>query len=196
MKSATALRKAKLEAPATLGTASDPDARGAHRGRGAPAQQTLEASLSRGPGDADLGRAPLNLRGKIRIVPWPLPVRKPPWPAARTDPLPVPSLLILDEIGYLPVIQGGGNLIAVGGEQPPSVAVCPRLDSSGRVRQMTKPSYSPPECTEVVWLSHDCHPRLAASSKQSSDWTILRCCRHRFHGPSRQSIRRHGRSPL
>jgi hypothetical protein len=27
-----------------------------------------------------------------------------------------PSLLIVDEIGYLPVIQGGGNLIAVGGE--------------------------------------------------------------------------------
>jgi hypothetical protein len=35
--------------------------------------------------------APPDLRGKIRIVPWPLPVRKPPWPAARTDPLPVPG---------------------------------------------------------------------------------------------------------
>ena len=118
MKSATALRKAKLEAPATLGTASDPDARGAHRGRETPAQQTLEASLSRGPGRRgwEARAAPPDLRGKIRIVPWPLPVRKPPWPAARTDPLPVPSLLIVDEIGYLPVIQGGGNLIAVGGE--------------------------------------------------------------------------------
>jgi hypothetical protein len=35
---------------------SDPDARGAHRGRETPAQQTLEASLSRGPGRRGCGR--------------------------------------------------------------------------------------------------------------------------------------------
>jgi len=62
--------------------------------------------------------APPDLRGKIRIVPWPLPVRKPPWASCANGPASCawPSLLIVDEIGYLPVIQGGGNLIAVGGE--------------------------------------------------------------------------------
>ena len=68
MKSATALRKAKLEAPATLGTASDPDAREVHIAAGGkPSPADLGGISELGPRAARTREraAPLDLRGTV-----------------------------------------------------------------------------------------------------------------------------------